>query len=102
MAIGHNVLSRAPAKRLIEMINNTLCIKFGAKASLVKGKEGSKAEGALLWWRSEEHFYLCENFFFSVVIHQSSILLSATILEPSSMKEFSHLLEMPEVNLLSK
>lgn len=44
-AIRGNVLSRAPAKRVIEKINNTLRIEFGAKARLVKCKEGKKWEG---------------------------------------------------------
>lgn len=44
-AIRGNVLSRDPAKRLIEKINNTLCIKFGARAWLVKCKEGRTWEG---------------------------------------------------------
>lgn len=43
-AIRGNVLTRAPAKRLIEKINSTLRIKFGAKARLAKRKEAKQWE----------------------------------------------------------
>lgn len=104
-AIRGNVLTRAPAKRLIEKINSTLRIKVGAKARLAKRKEGQAVgeKGLCCGGVPKCLFYLGEKIYINIFIaeHQSCIHSRVGTLDPSSIKEFSPLSKLSGLYLLS-